>query len=101
MKNILIRSLLIALTSLTGYKVHAHSLPLNKMAVKACQEKTRSQTCQYSGHHDDLYIGTCQFASEKKLICVRNKPIQSHTNDTVILETGKQIESSQEHNQQM
>lgn len=55
---------------------HAHSVPLNKEAMAACKEKTRSQACEYQGHHKDLYIGSCQYVSDEDLICVRNKPIQ-------------------------
>ena len=54
----------------------AHSAPLSRVAVEACKEKEKSQVCQYEGHHDDLYLGTCQYVSDQDLICVRNKPIQ-------------------------
>lgn len=60
---------------------HAHSSPLNKAAMEVCKEKKRSQVCQYEGHHDDLYIGTCQYASDENLICVRNKPVQKIDSD--------------------
>lgn len=63
--------------------VYAHSLPLNIVAVEACEQKKKSQVCQYSGHHGDLYIGTCQLVTQEKLICVRNKPIQKIEADTV------------------
>jgi hypothetical protein len=54
---------------------YAHSIPLNKIAVKACENKARSATCEYEGGHHDLYIGTCQHMSSD-LICVRNQPIK-------------------------
>lgn len=55
---------------------YAHSAPLNKVAMEACKEKQKSQVCQYQGHHDDLYLGTCQYVSDENLICVRNKPMR-------------------------
>jgi hypothetical protein len=55
----------------------AHGGSLNQQALDACLEKQHSEGCQYEGHHNDLYIGTCQYVSEEDLICVRNKPIQS------------------------
>lgn len=61
----------------------AHSAPLNKQAMQACKEKQKSQACQYEGHHDDLYIGTCQYVSDENLICVRNKPIRKLVDDEV------------------
>ncbi|MBU2978727.1 hypothetical protein [Alteromonas sp. C1M14] len=57
-------------------KAAAHAGPLNKAAMAVCQEKQRSASCQYEGHHNDLYIGTCQYVTDEDLICVRNKPIQ-------------------------
>ena len=56
----------------------AHSIPLNEIAVKACDNKQRSDQCQYEGGHDDLYIGSCQYMSDS-LMCVRNQPIQTIT----------------------
>lgn len=76
MKSAYIQYFLFTLAIGMGSEAYAHSQPLNDVAVKACQEKAKSQVCQYTGHHNDLYMGTCQLASEKKLICVRNKPIQ-------------------------
>ena len=58
----------------------AHSGPLNKLALAACNEKLRSQACQYEGVHDDLYIGKCQYMSTA-LMCVRNQPIQKIINE--------------------
>lgn len=58
----------------TSY-VHAHSGPLNEIAVKACDAKVHSEACQYEGGHQDLYIGTCQYMATN-LMCVRNQPIQ-------------------------
>ncbi|MBU2952676.1 hypothetical protein [Marinobacter sp. F3R08] len=59
-----------------GGQAWSHSGPLNTAALEVCQEKSRSQACQYHGHHNDLYIGTCQYVSDEDLICVRNKPVQ-------------------------
>lgn len=56
--------------------VCAHAGPLNDAALLVCQQKQRSQACQYEGGHNDLFIGTCQYVSEEDLICVRNRPIQ-------------------------
>lgn len=55
--------------------VNAHSGPLNAIAVKACNEKEKSDACEYEGGHNDLYIGTCQYMASA-LMCVRNQPIQ-------------------------
>jgi hypothetical protein len=41
---------------------------------------------QQQPNHDDLYIGTCQYASDENLICVRNKPIQKIDSDEVKLD---------------
>ncbi|MEL0660377.1 hypothetical protein V6255_14655 [Psychromonas arctica] len=61
--------------------VQAHSGPLSEIAVKACDVKSRSQSCQYENDHQNLYIGSCQYMSET-LMCVRNQPIQKiETND--------------------
>lgn len=57
-------------------KAHAHSGHLDKAALEVCKERTRSQACEYTGHHDDLYIGTCQYISDRALTCVRNQPIR-------------------------
>ena len=61
---------------LSASTAYAHSGSLNKIAVDVCKQKQKSQSCQYEGGHNDLYIGTCQLMSETDLICVRNKPIQ-------------------------
>ncbi|WP_166425576.1 hypothetical protein [Paraglaciecola sp. 20A4] len=57
---------------------HAHSGPLNVIALNACQEKAKSDACEYEGGHNDLYIGTCQYMATA-LMCVRNQPIQKVT----------------------
>ncbi|MDO6682633.1 MULTISPECIES: hypothetical protein [unclassified Oceanobacter] len=101
MKNNLFSISILLLSNAMCSWAYAHSLPLNSMAIEACQAKEKSQDCQYSGHHNDLYIGTCQLATETKLICVRNKPIQKIEDDMVKLEVNKKIENSNEHNQQM
>jgi len=62
--------------SLVAGNALAHSAPLDKLAMAACQEKARSQACEYQDHHSNRYIGTCQYVSEEDLICVRNRPIQ-------------------------
>jgi hypothetical protein len=59
----------------TVNNAQAHSGPLSEIAVKSCNEKERSDACQYEGGHQDLYIGTCQYMSTV-LMCVRNQPIQ-------------------------
>lgn len=60
--------------------VQAHSGPLSEIAVKACDIKSRSQSCQYEDGHQNLYIGSCQYMSET-LMCVRNQPIQKIETD--------------------
>ncbi|MBH0017106.1 hypothetical protein QL995_14065 [Pseudoalteromonas sp. APC 3358] len=67
-----------SLLLLSGYAA-AHSQPLNQIAVKACFEKQKSQSCQYQGGHNDLYIGSCQYMADD-LMCVRNQPIQKVDN---------------------
>ena len=73
---------------LSASTAYAHSGSLNKIAVDVCKQKQKSQSCQYEGGHNDLYIGTCQYISDTDLICVRNKPIQkidssdSHNTDS-------------------
>ena len=66
---------MIIASSMTIHCVYAHSIPLNTHAVKACESKARSASCQYEGGHNDLYIGTCQYMSSN-LLCVRNQPIK-------------------------
>lgn len=60
---------------LPNSKTYAHSIPLKAVAVKACENKIRSVSCEYEGAHNDLYIGTCQYMVAS-LICVRNQPIK-------------------------
>ena len=67
--------LILSLLINTG-SANAHGGNLSESALEASEDKKRSQECKYEGHHDDLYIGTCQYVSEDILICVRNKPIQ-------------------------
>jgi len=55
--------------------LNAHSGPLNAIAVKACANKVKSQSCRYEGGHNDLYIGSCQYMADD-LMCVRSQPIQ-------------------------
>jgi len=64
----------LSLLLVTSY-AHAHSGHLNEKAVSVCENKVRSDTCQYEGGHHDLYIGSCQYMSTT-LMCVRNQPIQ-------------------------
>ena len=73
---------------LTASFAHAHSGPLNNVAMKVCEAKVRSQACQYEGGHNDLYIGTCQYISDTDLICVRNKPIQKIESEKAASEEG-------------
>lgn len=65
--------------------VYAHSFPLNQAAMDSCIQKKRSQSCQYISHHNDVYIGTCQYISDEQLTCVRNKPIQKINSGSVTL----------------
>lgn len=60
-----------------GY-AYAHAGPANEAAVTACEEKERSQSCEYTGGHNDLYIGFCRyrFMTGDELICVRTEPIR-------------------------
>ncbi|MEL0646843.1 hypothetical protein V6248_05375 [Pseudoalteromonas agarivorans] len=55
--------------------LNAHSGPLNAIAVKACANKVKSQSCRYEGGHNDLYIGSCQYMGDD-LMCVRSQQIQ-------------------------
>ncbi|MEL0632589.1 hypothetical protein V6237_07400 [Pseudoalteromonas carrageenovora] len=55
--------------------LNAHSGPLNAIAVKACANKVKSQSCRYEGGHNDLYIGSCQYMADD-LMCVRSQPIK-------------------------
>ena len=74
---------------LTAGYCHAHFSPLNGVAVNACENKARSEACQYQGGHNDLYMGTCQYMSTV-LMCVRNKPIQKvNSNKTTSLQEHK------------
>jgi len=74
---------MISILLVSAGSANAHGGNLSQPALKACEDKKRSQECQYEGHHNDLYIGTCQFVSEDTLICVRNKPIQNSNPDNV------------------
>lgn len=67
--------LIVAISLLVLNNAYAHSIPLNKIAVKVCENKARSASCEYEGAHSDLYIGTCQYMSSD-LLCVRNQPIK-------------------------
>tara|TARA_R110002167_G_scaffold339500_1_gene547240 strand:+ start:6688 stop:7005 length:318 start_codon:yes stop_codon:yes gene_type:complete len=74
-KTLLVCLAAFALSLITGYS-HAHSGPLNTAAVKVCDNKAKSQACQYEGGHNDLYIGSCQYMVTT-LMCVRNQPIKN------------------------
>lgn len=74
-KSLWLAAMILPLLLITQ-KAAAHAGPLNMVAMAVCKNKQRSQACQYEGHHNDLYIGTCQYMSDEDLICVRNKPIQ-------------------------
>ncbi len=65
-----------AVVSAFSSYAYGHSGALNQAALDVCQDKARSDACQYQGHHHDVYIGTCQYISDEDLMCVRNKPIQ-------------------------
>jgi len=72
-------TMLLTVTSYAG----AHSAPLGNEALQACFDKQKSQYCEYKGHHNDLYIGTCQYIDEQQLVCVRNKAKQKEEKVTV------------------
>jgi hypothetical protein len=52
----------------------AHSSVINNKAWQVCESSMRSDSCEYTDNHHDIYRGTCQVMSEK-LLCVRNQPI--------------------------
>ncbi|ASJ73021.1 hypothetical protein IMCC3135_14680 [Granulosicoccus antarcticus IMCC3135] len=54
--------------------VFAHSSIINNKAWEVCEKQVRSDSCEYTDNHEDIYRGTCQLMSEK-LLCVRNQPI--------------------------
>ena len=54
---------------------HAHSGSTTRAAWDACDSKAKSQSCEYKGFHDELYIGSCQSISAH-MMCVRNQPIK-------------------------
>ena len=68
-------SLLFALAMLLPVSyAQAHSGLTSGIAWEVCEDKPRSEACEYSNAHGDLYIGTCQSISSH-MLCVRNKPI--------------------------
>ncbi|PWQ95700.1 hypothetical protein [Leucothrix arctica] len=58
---------------------YAHSGSTGNEPWKACTAKQKSQACEYTGAHDERYIGTCQSIS-LHMMCVRNQPIIQSTN---------------------
>lgn len=52
----------------------AHSTIINNQAWQVCEARERSDACEYTDNHENIYRGTCQLMSEK-LLCVRNQPI--------------------------
>ncbi|MEB8433034.1 YHYH protein [Cocleimonas sp. KMM 6892] len=63
----------------TSYS-YAHSGSTTKAAWDACDNKSKSQSCEFKGVHKGLYRGTCQSISSS-MMCVRNKPIIPKTVD--------------------
>ena len=63
---------------LTSVVAYAHTGHTNEGAVLSCETKKRSQSCQYTGGHNDLYIGFCRYRymTGDDLICVRTEPIR-------------------------
>ena len=53
----------------------AHASILNNEARLVCENSMRSDSCEYTNNHEDIYRGTCQMMSDK-LLCVRNQPIE-------------------------
>ena len=54
---------------------YAHSGTVSNAAWTACENKTRSTDCEYTGFHKERYIGSCQIMAGKSM-CVRNQPIE-------------------------
>ena len=52
----------------------AHSSIINNKAWQVCENQAKSDACEYTDNHEDIYRGSCQLMSEK-LLCVRNQPI--------------------------
>ncbi len=52
----------------------AHSSVTNNKAWQVCENQAKSDACEYTDNHENIYRGTCQLMSEK-LLCVRNHPI--------------------------
>ncbi len=53
----------------------AHSAIINNKAWEVCENHAKSDSCEYTDNHENIYRGTCQLMSEK-LLCVRNQPIE-------------------------
>jgi hypothetical protein len=53
----------------------AHASIINNKAWQVCENHMKSDSCEYTDNHEDIYRGTCQLMSEK-LLCVRNQPIE-------------------------
>jgi len=61
--------------------VSAHASILNNDAWQVCENRTRSNSCEYTDNHENIYRGTCQVMSDK-LLCVRNQPIEKADTDS-------------------
>lgn len=69
------KSLLLSFALLSPtHNALAHSGSSTSAAWKACDNKVKSESCEYKGFHGDRYIGTCQYMSAY-MMCVRNQPI--------------------------
>jgi len=65
---------LLSFALLLQTNAHAHSGSTTSAAWKVCNNKPKSEACEYKGFHGDRYIGTCQSMSAH-MVCVRNQPI--------------------------
>ena len=101
MRKCLFTAMIILFGNVLSSSACAHALPLNSLAITACQTKEKSQACQYADHHNDLYLGTCQLVTETQLICVRNKPIQKADKDNVKHPIMQKIDTTAEQNEPM
>lgn len=60
--------------------VLSHSASINKEPWLVCENQTRSDVCEFTDNHQNIYRGTCRVMSEE-LMCVRNQPIEKAESD--------------------
>jgi len=53
---------------------------LSNDAWQVCEDCARSNSCEYTDNHENIYRGTRQVMSDK-LLCVRNQPIDKADTD--------------------